>query len=249
MARRGGTTLPRRKPASFGFEPGQLLAANKYEVVQRLGGGWEGETYLLRERATRVERAGKFFFPARNPRNRTANRYARKLHQLRDCSIVVGYHTRERLVIDGVPVVFLVSEFVQGDPLPVFLKRQPGGRLRPFAALHLLHALACGIQEIHAKREYHGDLHDRNVLVERFGLTFQLKLLDLYNHGRFTRVHAQDDLCDIIRIFFDAMGGRARYAGLPPAVKHICCGLRRSLIVPRFRSVEQLRRHLERLEL
>ena len=50
--------------SSFDFQPGRSLA-KKYEVLSKLGQGWEGEVYLLRETSTGIERAAKFFFPQR----------------------------------------------------------------------------------------------------------------------------------------------------------------------------------------
>ena len=54
---------------SFDLKPGRILA-RKYEVVARLGGGWEGEVYHVRELLTGIERAAKFFFPRRNVKDR-----------------------------------------------------------------------------------------------------------------------------------------------------------------------------------
>jgi serine/threonine protein kinase len=234
--------------SAFDFEPGRIIAG-KYEIVSSLGKGWEGETYLLRERSTRIERAGKFFFPQRNRGDRTARRYARKLHTLRSCPIIVGYHTREHLEVEGTAVTLIVSEYVRGEPLSSFLRRQPGGRLEPLAALHLLHALAEGMACVHRCREYHGDLHEENVMVDRFGLAFELKILDLYNRGPYTKEHALDDLCDLIRLFYQALGGQRHYARQPPEIKQICRGLKRTLIVDRFPSVSRLRDYLENLSL
>ena len=45
---------------------------------------------------------------------------------------------------------------------------------------------------------------------------------------------------DLIRIFYDAIGGAKHYRKQPPEVKAICCGLKRSLIlreVPQRRAV------------
>ncbi len=78
---------------------------------------------------------------------------------------------------------FLVSEYVEGELLSAFLKRQPGRRLSAFQGAHLLHALASGIEAIHNVGEYHGDLHTDNVIVLRHGLGFELKLLDMYSWG------------------------------------------------------------------
>jgi serine/threonine protein kinase len=237
----------RRRVESFDLESGDVLV-DKYEVVSHLGRGWEGEVYLVRELGTGIERAVKFYFPHRNPRNRTLNYYAKKLHKLRHCPILIQYHTQEMVDYEGIPIKFVVSEYVEGEPLTDFLKRQPGGRLDPFQAFHLLHALAAGIESVHNLREYHGDLHTDNIIVRRSGLGFDVKLLDLYRWRAPRRVNIQDDVCDLVRIFYDAVGGRQRYSRQPPEVKAICCGLRRSLILKKYSTAGQLRQRLETMQ-
>ena len=64
---------------SFNFQPGRVLA-KKYEVIGKLGEGWEGEVYLVREQLTNIERAAKFFFPQRNPNNKAFKFYLNLAH-------------------------------------------------------------------------------------------------------------------------------------------------------------------------
>lgn len=232
--------------SSFDLASGRTLA-RKYEVVSLLGAGWEGEVYRIREKSTGIERAAKLFFPQRNVNNRAAKFYARKLHKLRNCPIVIHYHTEETITIRRRPIMVLVSEYVEGEILSAFLKRQPGGRLHPFQALHLLYALVVGIGCVHQHREYHGDLHTDNLIVERHGLGFDLKLLDFFHWKAPKREGLQDDLCDLVRLFYDALGGARHYAKQPRAVKDICCGLKRSLILKRFPTAVHLRAHLENI--
>lgn len=233
-----------KKFLNFGFEPGTIVA-KKYEILSQLGRGWEGEVYLVCERATGVERAAKFFFPHRNRNNRATKFYARKLHKLRHCPILIQYHTQECIVRQKVPITFLVSEYVEGELLSRFIARQPGKRLTPFEGLHLLHALAAGVESIHQAREYHGDLHDENIIIRRQGISFSVKLVDIYNWGTPQGENIRDDVCNIIRIFYDAIGGARVYAKHPPEIKSICCGLKRSLITRKFRTAGHLRRYLE----
>jgi serine/threonine protein kinase len=232
---------------SFELEPGRVLA-RKYEVVSLLGAGWEGEVYKIRERNTRVERAAKLFFPQRNLRNKTSNFYARKLHKLRQCPILIQYHTEETFTFRRTPITVLVSEYVEGELLSDFLKRQPGGRISPFQALHLLHALVVGIECVHRLREYHGDLHTQNVIISRYGLRFDLKILDMFHWVAPKRENIQDDICDVVRIFYDATGGARHYSKQPEEVKGICCGLKRSLILKKYPTITQLRQHLESMQ-
>jgi serine/threonine protein kinase len=232
---------------SFDFQPGRILAA-KYEVVSLLGAGWEGEVYKIRERNTRVERAAKLFFPQRNLRNKASNFYARKLHKLRHCPILIQYHTEETITFRRTPIIVLVSEYVEGELLSDLLKRQPGGRISPFQALHLLYALVKGIECIHRLREYHGDLHTQNVIVSQYGLRFDLKILDMFHWSAPKRENIQDDICDVIRIFYDALGGVRHYNKQPDEVKAICCGLKRTLILKKFPTTSHLRQHLETMQ-
>lgn len=240
----------RRKPEEinkFQLAPGRVLAG-KYEIISRLGRGWEGEVYKLMELETGIERAGKFFFPHRNIKGRTSRIYARKLNKLRDLPILIQYHTSESFTYRGQKVVYLISELVEGELLDEFLARQPGKRLSPFQGLHLLHELALGMEGVHNMREYHGDLHPGNIIIRRHGIGFRLKLLDFYDYGTAKTTDLHDDVCDLIRIFYDAIGGAARYARQPQEVKDICRGLKRSLILRRFRTAGQLRQFLETMD-
>ncbi len=235
----------RSRLLSFDFTPGTILV-DKYRVIAKLGGGWEGEVYRIRELLTGIDRAAKFFYPHRNERDRAVKYYAKKLHQLRDCPILIQYVTQERMHVGGVPVTFLVSEYAEEQVLHEFLAQQPGKRLTPFEALHLLHALAQGMALIHAKREFHGDLHTGNVLVRRRGLGFDVKLVDFYNlHGYKKTEQIQDDVIGLVQILHACVGGAKHYARQPREIKEIVRGLKSSLIQKRFRSALHLRDHLE----
>lgn len=240
--------VPRQKKIphidTFNFVPGKVIAG-QYEIINRLGAGWEGEVYLIRERTTGIEKTAKFFFPQHNQKERASRFYALKLHKLHQCPIVIQYYAQDTITCKGVAVTFLVSEFVEGELLSAFLASYPGKRLPPFQAVHLLHSLASGIECIHQMGEYHGDLHTDNIIVCRYGLKFELKLLDMFHWGASTKKHIHEDVIDLVRIFYDAVGGQKRYASQPREVKEICCGLKRSLILKKFRSAGQLRVYLE----
>lgn len=236
-----------KKIDTFDLRPGKILAG-KYEVVGLLGAGWEGEVYRVRERHTGIERAAKFFFPHRNINNRALLFYARKLHKLQHCPVVIQYYTQEHMSHHEQQVSFLVSEFVEGTLLSEFLQKQPGKRLQAFPAIHLLHALASGLECIHAMGEYHGDLHTDNIIVLRFGLTFQLKMLDLYHWGAPSRANIFDDVCAMVRILYDALGGAGTYSAQSAEIKSIVCGLKRSLIRKKFCTAGELKHFLEMLE-
>ena len=232
---------------TFTLQPGRVIA-RKYEVLEKIGEGWEGEVYKILDILTGIEHAAKLFFPERDQRGAAVTTYAKRLYRLRNCSMVVRYHTEETIRLRGSDVTVLISELISGEILDNFLQRQYGKRLQPFEALHLLYALSCGMDEIHQMGEYHGDLHTENIMVVSFGLGFELKLLDMYNWGKTTPAHRHCDTVDMIRLFYDALGGQKKYAGHPKAIKQICCGLKRSLILKKFKSAGDIKKHLEKME-
>ncbi len=229
---------------SFNLQPGRVIGG-KYVVNGKLGQGWEGEVYKVVEIRTGVTRAAKLFYPQRNVRDKAVRFYAKKLERLRKCHIVIQYHHSETLRQRGMPITCLISEYVEGELLSNFIARQPGKRLHPFEALHLVYALAHGLEEIHKVKEYHGDLHDANVLVNRQGLLFDVKLVDFYHWGAPTAGHMRDDVSDLVRLLYDAVGGKKRYGSQPPEIKRICRGLRRDLIQRAFPTARHLREYLE----
>ncbi|MCH2135563.1 MAG: protein kinase [Phycisphaerales bacterium] len=225
------------------LQPGRVIGST-YVVEDLLGSGWEGEVYKVRERRTDAIRAVKVFRPDRNPRDRVLTRYARKLERLRHCAIVIDYHHTERLRWRNQWLTCMVSEYVEGEVLDRFVRRR-GGQMDPVSALHLLHALTRGLEEIHDAGEYHGDLHWGNVLVRRRGIHFEVKVLDLFHWGRPTAAQRRADICELVKILLDVVGGRSRYAQLPVELKTILRGLRKDRIIERFPTASALRRHLD----
>ncbi|HCT46223.1 MAG: serine/threonine protein kinase [Phycisphaerae bacterium] len=228
----------------FDLVPGRVIAKN-YRVEGLLGRGYEGEVYLVSERLTGARRAAKIFYPERNEKNAAATHYAQKLERLRDCSMVIQYHHAEQIQLQGEPVSVLISEFVEGQLLPGLLSGYRARRMPVHEALCLLRTIAAGLAEIHEKREYHGDLHAQNVLVRRRGVHFDVKLVDMYDRGRANRFHIQQDVCDVVRILYDLVGGKAYYASQPPVIKQICLGLKCTLITQRYPTAWHLCRHLD----
>jgi len=231
----------------FDFPAGRKISG-KYEIIARVGSGYEGEVYMIAETATGIERAAKFFFPHRNPSNKNARRYAQKLHKLRHCDILIQYHHQERVRFKNHDVACLISDFVEGDLLSGILRQAKGKRMPVYEAIHLLYAMVIGVEKIHAVGEYHGDLHTDNVFVQKYGVGFNVKLIDLFHHRDTKLQNMQFDILNLIKIFYESIGGKKHYAGHPQEVKDIVCGLRVTSINKRFRTIAKLRQHLESIE-
>ena len=229
---------------TFGFRPGRKVGT-RYTIEARLGGGYEGEVYRIRESDTGILRAAKFYFPHRDPKQKTSIRHAKKLNNLRHCPIVLQYHHSEVLTVRKDRVVALISDLCEGGPLAFWVARFPGKRLAPYLAMHVLYHLVRGLEDIHAVGEYHSDVHSANILVEPRGVRFDLKLIDFYDWGRAATWKQKQDITDTIGVFYECLGERDHYARLPPEIKHICAGLKHSLILKRFPTMTALRQHLD----
>lgn len=231
----------------FDFAPGRKIAG-KYEIERLLGSGWEGEVYVIVERNTGIRRAAKFYYPHRDPMGKAAITYARKLDALRHCPILMQYHHQEVAYVRKKKVTIVISELVEGQKLSEFLTSQRHHALTTFEALHVLYALARGIAPIHARGEYHGDIHDDNIMIRRQGINFEVKLLDFFDLGRPTRGKIHKDVLNLVEVFHQIVGGRNRYGEQPKVVKDIIRGLKDTLILQRFTSAGDIQRHLENLQ-
>lgn len=236
--------MPRRKPNRFNLESGRRVG--RYIIEHALGSGWEGEVYAITERTTGIKRAAKFYYPERDPHGKAAIAYARKLDALRHCPILLQYVHQETVTLAKQKVTVVVSELVEGVKLSEFLRKQ--SPLSTFESLHVLYVLARGIAPIHARGEYHGDIHDDNIMIRRRGVGFEVKLLDFFDLGKPSRNKIYKDVLNLVQVFHAVVGGREKYAKQPAVVRNIIRGLRDSLILERFKTAGDIQRHLESLE-
>src|ERR671912_840071 len=231
-----GMYRPGKNVKRFDFAPGRSVAG-KYVIERELGSGWEGEVYAIIERTTGIRRAAKFYYPFRDPMGKAAIAYARKLDALRHCPILMQYHHQEIAYVKRRKVTVVISELVEGQKLSEFLADQARAKgLSTFEALHVLYVLAKGISPIHARGEYHGDIHDDNIMIRRQGIGFEVKLLDFFDLGKPTRAKIHKDVLNLIEVFHVIVGGRKQYPRQPQVVKDIVRGLKDSLILQRFQS-------------
>lgn len=235
------------KDTKFNFDNGRKIS-NRFTVLEFLGEGSEGEVYKVVEGHTGNIRAVKLYYPYRNHRFKVSARYAQKLEKLRDSKIVMNYLSHETILVRKEKVACIVSEFIDGEILHDFVMKQRGKRLGIFPAIHLLYSIVIGVESIHHKGEYHGDLHTENIIIQKFGLEFDLKIIDLHHWGDSKKDNRDEDIIKIIKIFYEILGGQKHYANLPSSIKYIICGLKRGLILERFRTITGLKNYLEKMD-
>lgn len=231
---------------TFDFDAGRIISS-KYQLVKKLGEGWEGEVYLVKELDTNIERAAKFFYPHRNLNNKTVKSYAKKLHKLRNCTGLIKYINKENFRFKGHSVQYLLSEFIEGGSVQSYLKQHHSKGMPYYQALHLFYAIVCACQEIHKYKEWHGDLHLENIMLQKSSLHYEIKLIDIFHtaHSPNDKGSPLEDLYDICDILYELVGGAKRYAKQPQIIKDICCGRKKSLIKKKFKNTRSLRLFLE----
>lgn len=231
----------------YDLKNGKALGRN-YRVLDFIGNGWEGEVYKVEERKTGIVRAAKLFYRRRSNVESPHIHYAKKLFKLRSCPIIIQYHFQDVVNIDQKKVDFLVSDFVDGEVLSNYIYRQRGKCLLPFEALHLMYALVQGVEQIHFLGEYHGDIHSDNIIIKKRGLGFEVHLIDFLHLGKPTKAKIQQDVYDLINIFYEMLGGAARYRHCNDNIKQVIMGRKHNLIRQYFNMAGHIRLYLENLD-
>ena len=229
------------KKKGFRLEEGDRILG-RYYVLSKIGSGSQGEVYKVEEALKKKRRAVKLYYPEENLKYKVSTRYAQKLDKLNNSPIVMNYHSHEILHLDGQNVGCIVSEYIEGEMLGFMLLKQRGKKLGSFAALHLLYSLVKGLEVIHLSGEYHGDLHTDNIIIKKLGLEFEIKILDFLHWGDSVKDNRDEDIIKTIRIFYDILGGDKYYRKHPASIKNIICGLKRTLILKKFKNISQLPR-------
>tara|TARA_B100001971_G_scaffold84647_1_gene78253 strand:- start:360224 stop:360973 length:750 start_codon:yes stop_codon:yes gene_type:complete len=232
------------KIEAFNLEPGRTIGG-RYQILEKLGAGYEGEVYKVSEIYTKRQRAIKLYYPQRNVQHKVSIKQSQKLDKLTDCPLVVNYHSHELISLKKQKIACITCEFIEGQRLGDFVAKQRKKQLGIFPAIHLLYSLVCGLEDIHLHGEYHGDLHTDNIIIKRFGLEFDIKIIDFHHWGDSKKDNREEDIIKTIRIFYDILGGEKNYRKLPKSIKFIICGLKRSLILEKFKTISHLKYHLE----
>ena len=232
------------KIEEFNLPSGRIIGG-RYQIIAKLGAGYEGEVYQVQETYTKRLRAIKLYYPHRNKNLKVSIKQSQKLDKLTDCPLVVNYHSHELITIRKHKIACITCEFIEGESFGDFVEKQRRKQLGIFPAIHLLYSLVRGLEDIHLHGEYHGDLHTDNIIIQRFGLEFDIKIIDFHHWGDSKKDNREEDIIKTIRIFYDILGGEKNYKKLPNSIKYIICGLKRGLILKKFKTISHLKYHLE----
>ena len=231
----------------FDLPIGRYIGKN-YQILDFLGSGWEGEVYKVQEVDTTIVRVAKLFYEKKGYEAQRHIQYAKKLFRLKTCPIIIQYHHKDSFYLHGKKVSFLVSDYVDGDVLSMYLEKQKNKKLSSFEALHVLYALTKGIEHIHFLGEYHGDIHSDNVIISRCGLGYDVRLIDVLHLGRSTNKMVQEDVYCLIALLLELIGGKKTYKNSHPNIKQMVMGQKKTLIRKKFKNAGDIRIYLENLK-
>ncbi len=186
--------MPRLK--SFKLRRG--TAINGYTICQRLGSGWEGEVYRVREDYSQGQRVLKLFDPAQYRSKQMAD-YCPKLEKLSEISgIIRFYHAG---YWDRRDCYYLVMEYVEGTPLQQLISRHP---LPLFKVLRVIRDLLRIVRDCHDLRCCVGDIHSDNIILTT---TDRPCIIDVDLGSRFTRRTASDDRKAVCKLLYELHNG------------------------------------------
>jgi serine/threonine protein kinase len=155
------------------------------------------------------------------------------------------YRTQETVSIAGLPVSFVVWDQINGMQLEDFVAQQKDGRLSLFEALHLLHAVASGLDAIHSMQEYHGNIAAENIIVRRKGIGFQVKLINMSLEDRPVSRTIYEDVVNLVKIFANIVTPPRHSAKIPDSVKSLYSNLKTVRTSDRLKNAGALKKHLE----
>ncbi len=148
-----------------------MASIGHYEIVTELGRGGMGVVYKGYEAALNRYVAIKVLSPALAHDEAIKERFlreARSMAALNDPHIIQIYFIGEH---EGQP--FFAMEFVEGESLSTYLKRE--GRLSPEQAARVLYQTALGLATAHDKGVIHRDIKPGNLMLTQRG---QIKIAD-----------------------------------------------------------------------
>lgn len=181
---------------------------NGYTICERLGSGWEGEVYRVREDYSQGERVLKLFDPSQY-RSKHMTKYCPKLEKLSAIpGIIRFYHTGHWEPRD---CYYLVMEYVSGVPLQRAISRRP---LPLFKALRVVRDLLRVVRACHDSRCCVGDIHSDNIIL---ATTDRPYIIDVDLGSKLTRRTAADDRTAVCKLLYELTWNTGPY---PADLRH-----------------------------
>lgn len=191
-----------------------------------MGEGWEGVTYMVRDRLDGRTKAIKFITNAR--REKSILSQARVMVRLHHPNII-NYYTVDQLETPEGKHFFLLLEYLHGPRLSQVIekhfKRHDQPRL--FWALRIFRQICDGMAYVHKQKLLHDDLHTDNIILTGDSEAPVPKLFDFWgSRVSTTRTDRRFDLKCAGLVLYELLTGREDYEAselewLPPEVAAI----------------------------
>jgi len=183
----------------------------RYRVRGKLGEGWEGETYLVRDRLDGRFKALKII--TNESRRKSLLSQARVQVRLQHPNII-DYYNVDSLTLGDETYYFLLLEYLQGPRLSQVVAKHFRRRKDPpvFSMLRIFYQICRGMAYVHDRRLLHDDLHTDNIILEGDVSAPVPKLFDFWGSrgGNATEQRAFDIRC-AGQVLFECMTGRENY--------------------------------------
>lgn len=157
-----------RRKGLHSMETGQLLA-NRWQVLDAIGGGGMGDVYRCWDLNLRTPVAVKILMQDFQGDRQIVERFHREVEVLirsAHPNIAVIHACSSR---DDEPPVFLVMEFLNGPTLKMVMDETPGRRLHPQRIRRVGTQILDALDAVHARGIIHRDLKPENIFVLRSG--------------------------------------------------------------------------------
>ena len=222
----------------------------RYVVKRRIGVGWEGVTYQVRDRLDGRFKAVKFITNVR--RRKAILQQARIMVRLHHPNII-NYYNVDRVEVAGESHFFLLVEYLQGPRLSQVIQRHFRRTEYPplFFGLRVFYQICRGMAYVHDQRILHDDLHTDNIILTGPADAPIPKLFDFWgSRGANDVARRSFDLKSAGQVLFEIMTGQERYRPselqwLPPEIARI---IRRAHArVHRYRNFHEVLEDLEAL--
>lgn len=222
----------------------------RYLVKRRIGVGWEGVTYQVKDRLDGRLKAIKFITNVE--RRKAILAQARVLVRLHHPNII-NYYNVDRVEIAGEGHYFLLVEYLQGPRLSEVIQAHFRHAKRPplFFGLRVFYQICRGMAYVHDQRILHDDLHTDNIILTGDPDSPVPKLFDFWGSRGANYVDRRTfDLKCAGDVLFELMTGRDTYR--PKHLERIPLGVativrRAHARVHRYRNFHEILEDLERL--